>query len=99
MSSAATTPSSRRSALIVATGKYEDPKLRDLRATGVDAERLAAVLANEAIGGFDVQVETDRDEGTISRRIARFFGEARRDDVLLLHIACHGVNDERNRLY
>nr|WP_230210984.1 winged helix-turn-helix domain-containing protein [Streptomyces kaniharaensis] len=36
---------------------------------------------------------------TWRRAIQRFFQEAERGDVLLLHLPCHGRKDNRNRLY
>jgi Caspase domain len=88
-----------RRALIVATGIYGDAKLRELRAPAADAERLADVLRNPAIGDFDVDVALDQDEGPLRRRIARFFADSGRDDVLLLHISAHGVKDSQGGLY
>jgi uncharacterized caspase-like protein len=90
---------SGRRALIVATGTYGDAKLRQLRAPAADAERLADVLRNPAIGDFDVDVALDQDEGPLRRRIARFFADSGRDDVLLLHISAHGVKDAQGGLY
>jgi Caspase domain len=88
-----------RRALIVATGAYRDAKLRQLRAPAADAERLAHVLRDPAIGDFDVDVALDQDESPLRRRIARFFADGGRDDVLLLHISSHGVKDAQGGLY
>jgi hypothetical protein len=44
-----------RSALIVANDRYSDQGLRRLRAPATDAEHLAAVLRDPAIGDFDVR--------------------------------------------
>ena len=46
-----------------------------------------------------MDVVLDGDESRVTRRIARFFADARRDDVLLLHMSCHGVKDAAGRLY
>ena len=70
-----------------------------LRGPATDAKRLAAALSDPAIGDFDVDVVLDGDESRVTRRIARFFADARRDDVLLLHMSCHGVKDAAGRLY
>jgi osmoprotectant transport system substrate-binding protein len=90
---------SRRRALIVATGKYDDPKLRRLRAPAADAQQLAEVLQDPAIGDFDVEIAEDCDERELRRRIARFFHASGRDDVLLLHISGHGIKDARGALF
>ena len=88
-----------RSALIVANGEYRSEKLRRLRAPAHDAEALARVLEDPAIGGFEVGLVSDQPEHVLRRRIARFFAERRRDDLLLLHISCHGVKDDDGHLF
>jgi uncharacterized caspase-like protein len=88
-----------RSALIVASSRYSDRKLRRLRAPTHDAEQLAEVLANPEIGAFDVVVLFDKPEHVVRRKLATFFGDRGRDDLLLLHFSCHGVKDEDGALY
>jgi hypothetical protein len=88
-----------RKALIVANSHYDDPLLAQLRGPAKDADALARVLVDPAIGGFDVDLLMDADETTIRRRVARFFADRDRDDVLLLYFSCHGVKDQRGRLY
>jgi hypothetical protein len=89
-----------RHALIVATAQYTDPKLQRLRAPAADAERLAQVLRDPARGDFsDVEVLVDESEGTVTRRLARFFDERKPEDLLLLHFSCHGVKDDHGELF
>ena len=88
-----------RRALIVASGAYDDEKLRDLRAPEVDAQRLADVLQNPEIGNFEVDIAVNEAERSLRRRIARFFGSTNRDDELLLYISGHGIKDADGRLY
>ena len=88
-----------RYALIVATSSYQDAKLRRLRAPAADAEQLARVLRDPWIGQFEVDVVHDPDEPLLRRRIARFFANRRPDDLLFLHISCHGVKDESGELH
>jgi uncharacterized caspase-like protein len=88
-----------RHALIVATARYSDPKLQQLRAPRADAERLARVLRDPAKGNFDVEIATDESHATLTRRIASFFRDRRPSDLLLLHFSCHGVKDDRGELY
>ncbi len=92
------TPGQRR-ALIVATGRYDDPKLRRLRAPAADAQQLAEVLRDPTIGDFDVEIAEDCDERDLRRRIARFFRASGRDDVLLMHLSGHGIKDARGSLF
>src|SRR4051812_43889884 len=89
----------RRIALIVACGKYSDPKLKQLRSPSKDAAELALVLENPAIGNFTVGVSMDEPEAIVRRKLSTFFMTAGRDDLLVLHVACHGVKDEDGNLY
>jgi hypothetical protein len=88
-----------RFALIVANGTYADPKLNRLRSPSSDAAALARVLRDPDIGGFQVDLAEDEPEHLLRRRIARFFADRGRDDLLLLHLACHGLKDESGQLY
>lgn len=88
-----------RSALIVASASYTDPGLRQLRAPGSDAEALAAVLRDPAIGGFDVRTLLDEPAHHITLAVEEFFADRRPDDLLLAHFSCHGVKDEEGELY
>jgi Caspase domain len=89
----------RRSALIVATDEYADPKLRRLRAPVRDAEELGRVLANQAIGAFEVEVLLNEPEYRIRRKLAEFFSSRTLDDLLLVHFSCHGLKDDDGNLY
>ncbi|HEX8073364.1 MAG TPA: caspase family protein, partial [Thermoleophilaceae bacterium] len=88
-----------RSALIVANAAYQDPKLRKLRAPVQDAEELGRVLRDPQIGNFEVEVSSNEPEHVVRRRIAAFFDDRERDDLLLLHISCHGLKDDSGRLF
>jgi hypothetical protein len=83
-----------RHALIVATARYSDAKLRQLRGPAADAEALAEVLRDPEKGNFQVEILADETQATLTRAIARFFRERRPQDLLLLHFSCHGVKDE-----
>jgi hypothetical protein len=88
-----------RYALIVATDEYKDPKLNRLRTPATDAAALADVLGDPEIGDFEVQLATNEPDHMLRRRIAAFFGDRRRDDLLLLHFSCHGLKDDSGQLY
>ena len=94
-----TTAVEARHALIVATARYTDPKLRQLRAPAADADRLAEVLRDPTKGNFQVEVLVDETHAVLTRRIASFFRDRRPGDLLLLHFSCHGIKDERGDLY
>jgi ABC-type amino acid transport substrate-binding protein len=88
-----------RSALIVASDEYSDPGLRRLRAPASDAQALTAVLQDPEIGGFQVRTLLNEPAYVISEAIEDFFADRRPDDLLLLHLSCHGLKDEDGQLY
>ena len=89
----------RRRALLIASASYADPALASLRAPTGDVEALAAVLADEAIGGFEVDQLVDRPTDAIKKRIEDFFRDSRRNDLLLLYFSGHGVLSQDRRFY
>ena len=89
----------RRLALVVATGSYADPTLAKLRAPGRDASDLAAVLEDAAVGGFEVEMVLDAPAESLRRRIAQFCAQVGPGDLTLVYLSCHGVLDDRGRLY
>jgi hypothetical protein len=89
----------QRSALIIATNVYQDPGLTQLRAPAGDAEELALVLRDPEIGNFEVQTILNEPAHIISEAIEEFFADRRRDDLLALHISCHGVKSDNGELY
>jgi streptogramin lyase len=89
----------RRLALVVATASYQDPTLSRLRAPGRDASDLAGVLGDEAVGGFGVETILDAPAESLRRRIAQFCSQVSPSDLTLVYLSCHGVLDDRGRLY
>ncbi|RMF02512.1 MAG: hypothetical protein D6768_08075, partial [Chloroflexi bacterium] len=90
----------KRTALIIGNSRYTDKKFRQLAAPLKDAERLAAVLQNPEIGGFEVQVLLDKESHYLRQAIESFFINAKRDDMLLLYFSGHGfIDDEFGDLY
>ncbi|MFH8631592.1 caspase domain-containing protein [Streptomyces lydicus] len=85
-----------RFALLIATGTYDDPGLRRLRSPVRDAEGLAEVLGDPRIGGFSVTTVVDARHYEINRAIQKFFRNRKPNDVLLLHLSCHGIKDEQH---
>jgi uncharacterized caspase-like protein len=84
---------------VVKAIRFVAARLAQLRSPGHDAEALTRVLGDPAVGGFEVDLLHDADERTIRRRIAAFFADRDRDDLLVLHFSCHGVKDTRGRLH
>ena len=89
----------RRYALIVANYDYQDPGLRRLRAPAHDAEELARVLRDPAIGGFTVRTLLNESAPAINEAVEDFFTDRSPDDVLVLYVTGHGVKDEDGELY
>ena len=89
----------KRSALIIAGDDYTDPGLRRLRAPAADAQALAQVLEHPGIGGFQVRTLLNQPSHEVNLAVEEFFADRRPDDLLLLHVSCHGVKDEDGELY
>jgi hypothetical protein len=89
----------QRSALIVANATYEDAGLQRLRAPVWDADGLARVLGDPAIGDFKIRLLRDEPESRVRREVAAFFANRDPDDMLLLHFSCHGVKDSGGQLF
>ena len=94
-----TEPAPRRLALLIATSDYNDPTLRQLRAPGRDASELAEILGTPHIGGFAVQTLINARCGEVLEATEEFCADRRPDDQLLIYLSCHGVLDNRGRLY
>lgn len=88
-----------RCSLIVATGRYQDPELRQLRSPAQDAISLAEVLEDVEIGNFHVELVIDQTHHEVEHRLERFFAHRSRDDLLLVHLSCHGIKDDDGRLF
>ena len=89
----------KRHALIIASYQYQDPDLRQLIAPAQDAEGLARVLQDSAIGGFQVQTLQNERSYKVNQAIEAFFADRKTDDLLLLYYSGHGIKDEDGRLY
>ena len=88
-----------RSALSVATYRYDDARLQQLQAPQRDADALAEVLGDTAIGGFEVKTLVNENSQDIRVALAEFFADRRADDVLLVHFSCQGVKDDSGELF
>jgi WD40 repeat protein len=86
-------------ALVIAISTYTDPGLSRLRAPTTDAADLAAVLADVQIGGFSVTSVIDRRAHEIRLAVEDFLNGPSPRDLLLVYLSCHGLLDDRRRLY
>src|ERR1039457_2838618 len=92
----------RRLALLVATNRYQGDGglLSELAAPGNDAKRLAAVLRDPEIAGFDqVDILNNKPRHLVEKSIGDFCADRGRDDLLLLYFTGHGVKDLSGRLH
>jgi len=90
---------SDRLALIIANSEFDDPKLARLATPSHDAEALAYVLSDPAIGGFEVTPLVDEPLRVVRRRIARLYQRSKRGDLILLYYSGHGIKDDYGDLY
>lgn len=91
--------SSGRKALIVASDHYDGEGLRRLRSPQADASALAAVLSDPQIADFDVRVVHNEPSYEVQAQIEELLADSHADDLLLLHLACHGVKNESGELF
>jgi hypothetical protein len=89
----------RSRALIVASDRYDDPGLKQLRSPARDIRALERVLADPAIGDFDVKTLFNEPAHVVNLSVEDFFADRGTDDLLLLYFSCHGVKDDGGRLY
>ena len=92
-------PPGSRSALVVGAASYTDPELRGLRAPATDARHLATLLADPAVGGFEVTTVLDPTAQELRIALVDFLAARRPDDLVVLYLSCHGLTDLRRRLY
>lgn len=92
-------PAGRRLALVVATTRYSDATLRQLRAPARDAADLRDLLADPTVGGFAVTSVVDGTAQRVRLAVEEFLAGREPDDLLLVYLSCHGLVDLRRRLY
>ncbi len=86
----------RRVALVVGVNAYQDPLLGDLRFAAKDALDLQSVLADPALGAFDVLSLTERvTRDELWERLAEVTADLQPDDTFLLYLAGHGTMELR----
>ncbi|MFC4013668.1 caspase domain-containing protein [Nonomuraea purpurea] len=88
-----------RRALLIANSSYDDPRLRRLRAPPADVAELERVLADPAVGAFEVEVLQEETAARVQERIGALFAGRRPNDVLLLYFSGHGLKDATGGLY
>jgi TIR domain/WD domain, G-beta repeat len=89
----------RRRALLVALDAYGDSRPGRLLAPTSDLEDLRAVLADPAIGRWDVARVLNAATPEVERAIKELFDEAGEDDLVMLCVSGHSVLDATGTLY
>jgi WD40 repeat protein len=90
-------PSGVRRALVVAVREHVDPALESLFRRGDEAEDLAGVLRNAAVGNFDVDVLISPTADEMRRAIDSFGREP--GGLQLLYLACLAVRDDSGSIF
>src|SRR5512142_386744 len=88
-----------RRALVVATATCTDPGLSTLRSPAQDADDMANVLADPAIGRYLVTKVIDKPASEVREQIEDFLAESGRDDLVVVYLSCHGLLDQQECLY
>jgi uncharacterized membrane protein len=88
-----------RFALLVSTDTYADPTLRELRSPRADVDALAAVLADPGIGDFSVRTLHNAPSHEARLALNELFQDRGTGDLVALYFSCHGVKDDRAKLY
>ncbi|MDA3647250.1 caspase family protein [Saccharopolyspora indica] len=88
-----------RRALLIATSTYADAGFGRLQAPDADATGLQRVLADPAIGGYQVEILRDPAHQDAMLAVEDLYADAGPDDLVLLYVSGHGVKDDDGRLY
>ncbi len=91
--------SAGRSALIIATSTYADPRLPPLSGPAKDATALKAVLGSDDIGGFEVKTLLNATSTHMRETLEAFFTDRAREDLLVISVSCHGLKDDDGQLF
>lgn len=88
-----------RSALVIATSAYADPRLRELHAPVGDTGDFADVLADPEIGGFTVGRLVDERTARIRLGLEDFLHGREPDETVLVYLSGHGLLDKPGALF
>jgi uncharacterized membrane protein len=88
-----------RYALLLSTDTYQDATLRQLRSPRTDAETLARVLGDPEIADFAVRTLHNVPSQVARIELNDLFESTRGDDLVVVYFSCHGVKDDRAKLY
>lgn len=92
-------PPLQRHALVVANSRYYSDEFIDLVAPAHDAERMASMLADPDICGFEVTKLIDATSQEVGLAMNQIFNNSDPNDFILVYFSGHGVKDGNGRLY
>jgi serine/threonine protein phosphatase PrpC len=92
-------PPGPRAALVIATSTYEDSRLRRLRAPAQDAANLARVLADPALGGFELTMLRDSGIHNLRVGVEDFLADRKLEETVVVYLSCHGLLTAHRRLF
>lgn len=83
--------SDRRLAILIASSKFQEDDLHDLRCPENDVEGLSEVLKSPEIGGFqELHVLTNQPSQPVKMTIEGVLGGAKENDLVLIYYSGHG---------
>lgn len=88
--------------LAVGTDRFDDPGISPLSFAVADARAFAAAFAEPGrYGGVEVEVLADDPDlaNSLSARLEAIAARMRPEDTLFLHVAGHGLTDDKGRLH
>ncbi|MEU4310935.1 caspase family protein [Streptomyces rochei] len=88
-----------KTALLISSGNYDDSRLRDLPSSVPDAARLAKLLTNSDLGGFETRIVNNATLITVQRSIHDTLTRADADDLVIIYLSGHGLKDLFGRFY
>ena len=89
----------KRRALLISTDVYDDSTFSRLNAPRADVKALGAVLADHAIGAYEVKTLSNSVSHIVNQEVDDFFDTAELDDQIIFYFSGHGVKDDKGRLY
>ncbi|MEU8991656.1 caspase family protein [Streptomyces sp. NPDC048558] len=88
-----------KTALLISTGSYDDTRLHDLPSSVPDAERLAKLLGNPDLGGFETRIVNNATLISVQRSLHDTLTRADADDLVIVYLSGHGLKDLFGRFY
>lgn len=88
-----------KKALLIVTNEYAHESLKPLVSIK-EVEALAAVLEDPNIGNFEVTKPLiNQPKTVIDIALTKFFRDASSDDLLFVYFSCHGLKNNKLKLY